>query len=179
MNKQKDNPKIEEAIKYLAISIWEWSENKKPTVYHSIRVAFLLMDLWYDEDIVIWALLHDLIEDSSITYENIIDRFWDKIAKLVKDNSYDNSIEDEISQYKDLFKRCKEWWKDSLIVKAWDIYDNSYYYHLSFEKWKFGFHIDKMGYFLEISKDIIWDEMIYWLALEQYNDLVKLRDKYE
>ena len=47
----------------------------EPYIVHPISVAIYLSDLSMDIDTVIAALLHDLIEDTEITYENIKNSF--------------------------------------------------------------------------------------------------------
>lgn len=55
--------KIEEAIKFLVFTVQESGMNPKPVILHSIRVWLNLQNLGYDKDVVVAAILHDILED--------------------------------------------------------------------------------------------------------------------
>lgn len=55
----------------------------EPYVAHPIRVAEIVAELTQDEDAVIAALLHDVLEDTQVKYEEIEDRFGFRVAFLV------------------------------------------------------------------------------------------------
>ena len=55
----------------------------EPYIVHPISVAIYLSDLSMDIDTVIAALLHDLIEDTEITYEDIKTSFGTDVANIV------------------------------------------------------------------------------------------------
>jgi GTP diphosphokinase / guanosine-3',5'-bis(diphosphate) 3'-diphosphatase len=54
-----------------------------PYFSHPIEVAGILTDLRLDEDTIVTAILHDTIEDTVATYDQIEHLFGPKIAKLV------------------------------------------------------------------------------------------------
>ncbi|WP_313757112.1 bifunctional (p)ppGpp synthetase/guanosine-3',5'-bis(diphosphate) 3'-pyrophosphohydrolase [Tissierella sp.] len=51
---------------------------------HPFNVAIILADLNMDTDTIVAGLLHDVIEDTEITYENIVEEFGVEIANLVE-----------------------------------------------------------------------------------------------
>ena len=55
----------------------------EPYITHPLSVAIYLSDLSMDIETVTAALLHDLIEDTDITYENIKDSFGADVANIV------------------------------------------------------------------------------------------------
>ena len=55
----------------------------EPYIIHPLSVAIYLSDLSMDIETVTAALLHDLIEDTDITYENIKDSFGTDVANIV------------------------------------------------------------------------------------------------
>jgi GTP pyrophosphokinase len=55
----------------------------EPYVEHPLAVACILANLRLDTDTLAAALLHDTVEDTHITRENIRDGFGDQVAKLV------------------------------------------------------------------------------------------------
>ena len=54
-----------------------------PFVTHTIAAAELVVEMGLDEDSVVAALLHDTIEDTSVTYEMIEKRFGSSVAIIV------------------------------------------------------------------------------------------------
>ncbi len=172
MRSYDDSLKIEKAIKYLVKAIEKSGNNTKPVILHSIRVAFYLESQKYSTEIVIAALLHDLLEDSETRLEEIESLFSTNVADLVKANSFDESIKDEGQQkYKETFDRCLKAGKDALIIKAADILDNSDYYPLVKDESKYFSLLEKMKCFVDLSRDSLKDEPVYGELLKKYTSL--------
>jgi len=55
----------------------------EPYVTHPVEVASILVDMGMDTNTVVAGLLHDVIEDTKYTYEEISEIFNDEIAELV------------------------------------------------------------------------------------------------
>jgi GTP pyrophosphokinase len=55
----------------------------EPYVEHPFQTALFLADLHLDFTTIAAALLHDVIEDCDITYEEVSERFGEDVAKLV------------------------------------------------------------------------------------------------
>lgn len=172
-----DSQDVEQAISYLVKSIEETGHNPKPVILHSIRTAMYLDRNGYSADLVVAALLHDLIEDSDATIEQIRQKFGDKVAALVDANSFDESIQDKTEQYKHLFDKSLKTGKEALIIKAADILDNSDYYHLAGSKELESHLIEKMSYFIELSKDILKDEIVWNELRIKHESLKKYADR--
>ena len=115
---------MDKAVHYVAKNITESGHNPKPVLSHSFRVADLLYQLGYDKDIVIAATLHDLIEDTDVTYEQLKKDFSETIANLVQAVSFNPNIEDYIEQATEMFKKCVEFGFDALIIKCSDLIQN-------------------------------------------------------
>ncbi len=62
-----------------------------PYILHPLEAAAIVSRLTDDKDLIIAALLHDTIEDTKITYEDIKKEFGERIANLVKNESEDKS----------------------------------------------------------------------------------------
>ena len=100
---------------------------RKPFFYHSIRVWVFLWNQWYSEEIQIAGLLHDTLEDTSISENTIENLFWKKVLQIVKVNSKNLSlVKEEILE--DIVKRCSDYGIDAMIVKIADVYDNFLFY---------------------------------------------------
>jgi len=68
--------------------------DQTPYIAHPLEVACLLVDLGNvrDPDILISALLHDTIEDTSTTLEELLDEFNQKIAWIVCEVTDDKTL---------------------------------------------------------------------------------------
>ncbi|HEB66468.1 MAG TPA: GTP diphosphokinase [Gammaproteobacteria bacterium] len=55
----------------------------EPYVQHVLAVAHILAELHLDTDTLIAALLHDTVEDTDVTLDDIRERFGDDVARLV------------------------------------------------------------------------------------------------
>ncbi len=56
----------------------------EPYIQHPVETAMILMDLKPDEDSIIAALMHDILEDTDVTVEDIRDQFDERIIPLLK-----------------------------------------------------------------------------------------------
>lgn len=82
---------LEEVDKILEAANWSKELHKdqkrksgEPYFIHPIKVALILIKMQLDSDTIIAALLHDLIEDTEVTYEDIEAKFGTEIANLVE-----------------------------------------------------------------------------------------------
>lgn len=55
----------------------------EPYITHPVEVALILADIEMDSDAICAALLHDVVEDTGATYEEIVKEFGEEIAVLV------------------------------------------------------------------------------------------------
>jgi len=118
--------KFEKALKLLN-EYYPKEDQKKPSLFHSVRVGTFFWNNWYSEDLQIAWLLHDALEDTSMSENIISENFWNDILEIVKANSKNNNLEkSEILE--DIIKRCSIVWEQAMIVKIVDIYDNFLFY---------------------------------------------------
>jgi len=165
----KEEKEIDKAITYMADSFSKYGTNRKPVVLHSLKVGLLLEDLGYQKDVVIGGILHDIIEDTSIDLKDIQDNFGMEVAELVEANSFNPEIADKEKQYQKSYANCLKKGKDALIIRAADVYQNTFYYKDAPDRAMFDYLIKKLRYFLKISEKTIGTELIYKLLSEKLN----------
>ena len=94
----------------------------KPVYTHALRIASALDLLGYDEDYIVVAILHDIIEDSDRELGDVLWRFNRNVRKAIhsltrkKTGTYFEYIE-RVSQGSDL----------AIKVKQFDVYDHLYF----------------------------------------------------
>jgi guanosine-3',5'-bis(diphosphate) 3'-pyrophosphohydrolase len=165
---------IQEAIKYLVISINQSGKNPKPVILHSIRMGMQLYHLDYPEDIVIGAILHDLLEDTNVSLAELKQKFGDKVARLVQACSFDESIKNKTEQYKDLYNRCLNEGKEALIIKIADYIDNlPYMLDAKYSGDLRDFLHEKTLYFIGLVRPTMTNEILF----QELNQLFKKLDK--
>ncbi|GFP34706.1 GTP pyrophosphokinase [Candidatus Hakubella thermalkaliphila] len=112
----------------------------EPYIAHPIGVAYIIADMRLDTASVISALLHDIIEDSSVTIEDVREEFGDQIATIVDGVTRINRLSfrsDEEEQAENLRKMLIAMAKDIriILVKLADrLHNMRTLYHLHEEK---------------------------------------------
>ena len=82
----------------------------EPYIIHPLNVAYILATIELDESTICAALLHDVVEDTQITHQDIIDEFGQEIAdmvdgvtKLGKLQQYTTVQEQQVEDYRKMF----------------------------------------------------------------------------
>lgn len=55
----------------------------EPYIIHPLQVAYILADLELDTDTICAALLHDVVEDTETTHEDLVKEFGESVAEMV------------------------------------------------------------------------------------------------
>ena len=71
MRDTKEDEEIERAIQYLVHSFESSGNNPKPVILHSTRVGMNLYNRDYQKRTVISGFLHDLLENTDVTSDEI------------------------------------------------------------------------------------------------------------
>ena len=145
---------IEVAVVFLVSSYCASGRNPKPVILHSLRIAFRLLELGYSSRVVIAAILHDLVEDSDVSIEDIKRNFGKKIGNMVAAVSFDPTITDRKQRCLEMLKRVKREGREAMILKAADLYDNSFYIHLAENVTEQKYLIWKLETFLKLASQI-------------------------
>lgn len=81
----------------------------EPYIIHPAQVAYTLAELELDDATICAALLHDVVEDTSITHQNLIDEFGLEIAEMVdgvtklSKLNYESVEEAQVENYRKMF----------------------------------------------------------------------------
>lgn len=146
----KKQREVEKAIMMLVDCVRENCRNKKPLLLHSVRVGLKLLELNQPSSVVSAGILHDLLEDTNCTLEQIEKEFGKKVAGLVMALSQEK-IKDYKKRWHILLKKIKKAGKQAMLIKVIDIQDNAKFLPLVKDKkilnqiyWKHNFAMSQM-----------------------------------
>ena len=91
-----------------------------PFILHPLEVAVLLRNRGYDDEVIAAGLLHDLIEDTDATADELRDRFGPRVCGLVAALSDDGSIEDYAERKAALREQVERAGPDAAAIYAAD-----------------------------------------------------------
>ncbi len=156
MLSEQEDRQIEQAVEMMVTALAKHNRKNKPVIMHSLRVGLYLYNLDCAVNAVIGGVLHDTLEASDATPEQIEARFGAEVRRLVEANSNDESIKDKTQQYRDTFRRCMEAGKDALMIKGADLLDNTVHsYSREKDPEKRGHSLAKVKYFLDFTADAL------------------------
>lgn len=144
-----DKHEIERALFFLSNALQDSGHNTKPVLLHSIQVAEMLWERGFPQDVVIAAVLHDVVEDTDITIDDVGQSFGHQVAVYV--DALTVSDTQDIMQS---FARTAELGSEALSIRAADLIQNSYYYHLALTDMQKRLR-DKFVYFMELSGELL------------------------
>lgn len=80
------SPKVLEALEFAAIAHkgqLRKFPNNVPYISHLAAVAFVLCEGGYSQDVIVAGVLHDILEDTSFTAEDVEKNFGSKVLQMV------------------------------------------------------------------------------------------------
>ena len=85
------NIKISRAVAYAALAhlTQKRKGTDRPYIYHPLKTMEYLVQMNVGEDLIVAGVLHDVLEDTAVTYEELIAEFGERVAQLVKSHSED------------------------------------------------------------------------------------------
>jgi (p)ppGpp synthase/HD superfamily hydrolase len=78
--------RLEEALRFAAKAHHGQMRKGSGTPYfeHVVAVALILDRAGFEEDVVVAGLLHDVVEDTATSFEDVADRFGARVSELVR-----------------------------------------------------------------------------------------------
>ena len=113
VKKNKRWPDTKLILRAYNYAIQKHGEQKRksgePYIIHPTNVAYIIAEIGLDEQTICAALLHDVVEDTDVTYEDIVNEFGKEIADMVdgvtklKQISYASVEENQVENYRKMF----------------------------------------------------------------------------
>nr|WP_245406615.1 HD domain-containing protein [Orientia tsutsugamushi] len=123
-NTEIDLDKVEKAIFYAQKYHGQQKRDTGELYYtHPLEVAYMVADYSFETDTIITAILHDTLEDTTLTKEKIVKVFGRKIAEQVSDLTKikDNKKISSREMIQTLYNRNKT---ELLLIKLFDRFHN-------------------------------------------------------
>ncbi|HBE45365.1 MAG TPA: phosphohydrolase [Deltaproteobacteria bacterium] len=95
-----------------------------PYIIHPIRVAKILIESRCPEDVVVAGILHDTLEDTSVTIDEIREQFGDAVAAIVVSVSEPNKLDAWEIRKRFAIDSLKNAPNEVLLVACADHFDN-------------------------------------------------------
>lgn len=118
--------KIKEAIHFSSLA--HKDQKRKvvgyPYISHPMAVLFIISHFINDEDVLVASILHDVVEDTDITLNDIEEKFGKKVRDIVDVLTDDKSIVDKKERKDKQLDRFKNTNHDVLLIKLADIIHN-------------------------------------------------------
>lgn len=100
----------------------------KPVYLHCLRVAHRAFEQGYGEDVIIGAVLHDLLEDTDCPLQAIELEFGPGMANTVAALSNSEAIPDKLARNRDSIDRCAALGRTAMVIKCLDTADNAVFF---------------------------------------------------
>ena len=116
VNKMKKNNKKSDSK--LILKAYNFAKDKhgeqlrmsgEPYIIHPMQVAYILAELGLDDATICAALLHDVVEDTDVTHQDLTNEFGNEIAVMVdgvtklSKLSYESIEEAQVENYRKMF----------------------------------------------------------------------------
>ena len=81
----------------------------EPYIIHPVQVAYILAELGLDDATICAALLHDVVEDTEVTHQDLVNEFGTEIAEMVdgvtklSKLNYQSIEEAQVENYRKMF----------------------------------------------------------------------------
>ena len=100
-------------------------EDASPYINHPISVAKIISEIGYvgDSEVLAAALLHDTIEDTKTTPEELIDNFGERVCSLVKEVTDDKNLP-KLERKQRQIDHAKEISEGAALIKLGDKISN-------------------------------------------------------
>jgi (p)ppGpp synthase/HD superfamily hydrolase len=124
----------------------------KPYFTHPSAVANVIKQFTNDQDVIIAAYLHDTLEDTQTTYQEIVEKFNERVANIVKELT---SVKEDVAQLgkaQYLLNKMLHMSDEALLIKLADRFDNTSGFENDRQSLQGDPKLDKLNSFIEKYK---------------------------
>ena len=154
--------KLEEEIIHFVFLAFNGMKRKKENIdlsFHSIMVGIMLKNIGCDEKTVYIGYLHDILEDTNYTYEDLLNKYGKETADSVLTLSEDTSIKDYKERKKEFLNRLQYVSDNVILVEIADKLQNLVSDYEKYKEYGKNYLITEAGnydelkwYYIELKK---------------------------
>ena len=97
----------------------------EPYITHPLAVAEIVAEVTENEDSIIAAILHDVVEDTDISINKIQEKFGHKVADYVNDLTEYPSVENRLTRKRQNVFDLSQGYDESKTIKLADLIHNT------------------------------------------------------
>lgn len=163
--------RLEQAVQFIVKAAL--SSEKYPGLFllHSIRVGLYLQAQGYAEEIVLAGFLHDVIEDTPVSLNEVQVIFGEPVARLVAANTHNMELP-RLERDRESLERCLQVGKPALLVKAADLRDNLHAYLQTADPDLMDWLRSYLKHFLDQTQVTLGDQPAWQDIRKQYETLM-------
>ena len=171
--------KEEEILHFIFIAFANLKRKKEniDLVFHSIMVGNMLKNIGCQENIIYTGYLHDVIEDTKYTYDDLKEKYGKELADNVQKLSENKEILNYIERKEEFINRIKEYDNELILVELADKLQNlASDYHLFQNYGKYALPTEEKDYeeikwYYTKLKEIFNERLENNQLLERYNNI--------
>lgn len=171
--------KEEEILHFIFIAFANLKRKKEniDLVFHSIMVGNMLKNIGCQENIIYTGYLHDVIEDTKYTYDDLKEKYGKELADNVQKLSENKEILNYIERKEEFINRIKEYDNELILVELADKLQNlASDYHLFQNYGKYalpteGKDYEEIKWYYTKLKEIFNERLENNQLLERYNNI--------
>ena len=120
------NLKLAEAINFASVAHegQKRADKQTPFISHPLAVGMILSTYGYSEAVIIAGILHDVVEDTKFTADEIGEKFGEEIKNIVLGVTEDKSITNRIERFEKYLQTVANASKESKAVCTADMLHN-------------------------------------------------------
>jgi (p)ppGpp synthase/HD superfamily hydrolase len=161
---------FDHAVVFMATRASEAKSLPVASILHSVRVGLYLQGQGASKEVVLAGLLHDVVEDTDATIEEVAAQFGEGVARLVQAMTVDENL-DSAEGSRDSVDRCRHLGRDALFIKAADIADNLHFYLPDANPQRLDQLAESLSYFLDVSAKVL-EETDVWREIRRQRETV-------
>jgi (p)ppGpp synthase/HD superfamily hydrolase len=163
--------RLEQAVLFISNAAQKNERYRGLFLLHSIRVGLYLQAQGYDEEIALAGFLHDVIEDTSVTLDEVQATFGETVAKLVAANTNNMDLP-RLERDDESLARCIQIGEPAVLVNFADTRDNLETYLKTADPTMMDWLRSHLKHMLDETRSLLSDQPVWRDIQKQYEALI-------
>ncbi len=156
---------------------WQYRDENTEYHYHPMMAAIYCAQSWWSLKEFLATLLHDILEDTNTSYNELVLKFWEEVAEIVKLVSF--SVDWKVIEEEDYYTTIRN--SDSaLLVKSVDrlanIYSTMFTEDTEWKNWYFDRTLSQVIPLIEDKYPVIAKEIVNVIDYLKTNEISEVQE---